>query len=598
MVAQINSLNKQRCLSALAAFAVCALAFTYLSRFGVDPHHDGIMFGAALAASEGLVPFRDFFAMYGIPITVVQGAAFSIFEPTVLVLRGVSAVILAAAVSLFLTSWSINFGRRNGHFAILLLLATAPFASGNYQFFPWNSDLILLVQALAILVLRAPLTKEPNAVRFFPILWMTFLLSIILWSRLTTGATVILLVSLVLAASNQLSTLRSFWLTLVAVNVWPLGWLWFTGSVQEFRFQFLEFPRSLYVEDLGLFGLRQILSLLLLNLPLSLLIGFRKWSALLGRKCPTKSSAKIFLAATLLSLTTQVYLNRTSWNVWITRFVQETILWVCIILGVAQGFLMLYSLARLRRQDRVATDLRLHLQLAIVLGGFVQVFPVSDWYHLWWAVAPAIGFIVAEYAPEASTWWFSSIKYRAGIIGGVLIILLSSLAIKLSQDFVDSSSVRILRGSKMLRHEFEAIAPTMLFIQEIQTLAGSKSVMNICDNGIYLGLGEKVKLISPFYVSWSPRVGIDLSSSETSSFVREDKPIIIYCVSSDNSWESDRFNLFTEFLPLGYTLVSVSFCDTPVEEPQLFVGFSNDMDILSDSNFDSNPQLCVVDTKV
>lgn len=593
MILQNSSSKIRWFCDSVVAFSFSAVVFGYLSRFGVDPHHDGIMFGAALAASEGLTPFRDFFAMYGWPISVVQGVAFFIFEPTVLVLRGVSVVMLAAAVAVCLASWSAEFGRRNGLLAILLLLATAPFTSVNYFVLPWNSDLILLAQALAVLVLRSSAGEEPTVVRPLSVLWMALLFSVILWSRPTVGVVTILLVSVVLAVSNRGTYLRALWLAIVVLNVLPLGWLWVTGSIQQFYFQFVEFPRSYFLSNLGPLASRQIVSQILLNLPLALLIGHKKWLAVLRLRTSSHRTKQLLTAATVLSIILQGFLSRLDWKIWLTRFVQETTLWVIAILGLAQGLLMLYSLAVWRRHKEVVPDLRRHLQMAVALGGFVQIFPISDWYHLWWAVVPAIGFIVAEHAPEPSIGWISSIGYRRLIVGGALIVLLSSLANKLSRDFVDVSSIKILSGSKMQRQEVEAIVPTMLLVQETQSVSGHKSVLNVCRNGLYLGLGETVKLISPFYVSWGSGIGIDLSSAESVSYASETRPIVIYCVSPNYSWDTDQSELFTTFLRLGYRLLAIDFCSKPIDKPQLFVGLPNDVDVESNLYFNSKLQVCV-----
>ena len=53
-------------------FALCALiagitfAVTlYFGLYGCDPHHDGVMFEAALKVAHGAVLFRDTFTQYG-----------------------------------------------------------------------------------------------------------------------------------------------------------------------------------------------------------------------------------------------------------------------------------------------------------------------------------------------------------------------------------------------------------------------------------------------------------------------------------------------------------------------------------------------------
>ena len=72
------------------------------ARLDPDPHHDGVMFAAAVAVSEGKVPNRDVFAQYGPLAPVLHGQILKIFGNQLLNLRLATAVMLTiTAVILF-----------------------------------------------------------------------------------------------------------------------------------------------------------------------------------------------------------------------------------------------------------------------------------------------------------------------------------------------------------------------------------------------------------------------------------------------------------------------------------------------------------------
>lgn len=117
-------------------FVLFALEFFYLSfihSWEVDPHHDGIMYTAAVAAYEGKVPNRDFFAQYGPLSPIIQGFWFRLTEPTVWNLR------LLASLGLAFIGVLIYIGaRRRLSIFTSVLLSTCWALSGPFGL-PWSS---------------------------------------------------------------------------------------------------------------------------------------------------------------------------------------------------------------------------------------------------------------------------------------------------------------------------------------------------------------------------------------------------------------------------------------------------------------------------
>ena len=88
-------LGTRTALIPLALFALEFLYFAYIHSWEVDPHHDGIMYTAAVGVYEGKIPHRDFFAQYGPVTPMIQGIWFRITEPTLFNLKLLASFALA-----------------------------------------------------------------------------------------------------------------------------------------------------------------------------------------------------------------------------------------------------------------------------------------------------------------------------------------------------------------------------------------------------------------------------------------------------------------------------------------------------------------------
>lgn len=123
-------------MSRVTPFGLFALEFFYLSfihSWEVDPHHDGIMYTAAVGAYEGKVPNRDFFAQYGPISPIIQGLWFRLTDPTVWNLR------LLASLGLAFIGALIYIGaRRRLSILTSVLLSSCWVLSGPFGL-PWSS---------------------------------------------------------------------------------------------------------------------------------------------------------------------------------------------------------------------------------------------------------------------------------------------------------------------------------------------------------------------------------------------------------------------------------------------------------------------------
>jgi hypothetical protein len=557
----LHGFKKRYWISLLGVFFLISLFNLFLARFGVDPHHDGIMFGAALAASEGSLPYRDYFAMYGWPIAVIQGTVFSVFEPTVYILRGVSAVLLAIATTLLWKNWSRDYGIRTGGIALITVIATTPFASLNYELLPWNSDLILLCQVLLLSLFHYISKEDFNQKDHIFFVAIAVLLYLILWSRLLVGVATLILVSIALIGYQKLTLLRNILVPFFVFNLLTLFLLWTTNSLEDFLFQFLEFPQKIYIEVRGLNGLRGIAVSIVLHLPFVLIISISDKNTKITQRLHIQVLRSFLFIAAIASIIFQFIVNQNSLKLWLTRIVPEMILWIVLIAALVNAANLSFARAKKNRENSTSTNFRLSLQSAVIVGGFVQVFPIYDWYHLWWVSIPAVGLVVERIG------WFSGKnnlqkKFNSSIYILILIMYLSSsLALKLNREFVNASSIKILDKSLVHQTVFEYGAPTMLLIQKIQEVTGPKMVVNMCGDGLYSGLGQARNMFSPFYVNWDFGIGTDLRNPKTIRSLIGDQPLVVYCVPADYSWKTDSNDLFKPIRHLEFILINAYFCD-------------------------------------
>lgn len=84
----------------LVLFTVTVVWFGTMARFGFDPHHDGIMLGAAAAVAEGKLLFKEVFCQYGPLAVLIQSIPVRFFGAEDLVIKwttvffyGLSAVL-------------------------------------------------------------------------------------------------------------------------------------------------------------------------------------------------------------------------------------------------------------------------------------------------------------------------------------------------------------------------------------------------------------------------------------------------------------------------------------------------------------------------
>jgi hypothetical protein len=185
------------------------LYFAYIHSWEVDPHHDGIMYTAAVGFFEGKVPNKDFFAQYG-PITpVIQGLWFRIMEPTVWNLK------LLTSLGLALIGTFVYIGvKRRLSILTAALLSICWVLSGPFGL-PWSSVFAIIFISASLLLLESILSSRFRRNNVYLAFAIGVMLALGTYTRIQT-ALVFLAASLgLLLVKNRIQYLRvTFWLNL------------------------------------------------------------------------------------------------------------------------------------------------------------------------------------------------------------------------------------------------------------------------------------------------------------------------------------------------------------------------------------------------
>lgn len=391
-----------------------------LARYGIDPHHDGVVFKAALDVLDGQVPLRDSYGQYGALLPVVQAAFLGVFGPTLLVLKGSAVAFYALSAGLLIVLWRAMVPLALAAGMWVLWLAAQPEVTETVTtysfsgvFLAWSSVYALAtsVAACALLVAAA---RSPR--------WLVgasiasgALAAITMHLRTPTGLFVAAGLLIGLAAWRP-GTVR----ITVRIGAWFAGamalanaaiflWLLITGTMGDWWQQIIEWPRS-WAGDTGS-GLLPFFEAfardrLVHVAPLVLLAA--AVLALMHLAAPRiagwwRHDARALVAlglAAWAAATAVVWTTGRQWAQWWFSF--DNLMLAAVVVAAA---IALIAVARLvwwlvRRQytaDRGGATWGLSGPVPLValfcLASFIQIYPLPDARHIYWAAAPALGLL-------------------------------------------------------------------------------------------------------------------------------------------------------------------------------------------------------------
>ena len=129
------------------------------ARLDPDPHHDGYMYGGAVAFMSGLLPNKDFFSQYGPLTPITQGEILKLFGPSLLNLRLFTCLLLTLIGYLIFNLTKNQFGLSVAAILSIYWAISAPIFLLPTAL-PWASVITTL---LVMIVIKLCKNLEKNA---------------------------------------------------------------------------------------------------------------------------------------------------------------------------------------------------------------------------------------------------------------------------------------------------------------------------------------------------------------------------------------------------------------------------------------------------
>ena len=244
----MNYLQKISRNRAVSIVHLAQLIFVFSAyRLDPDPHHDGVIYGAAVGASQGLIPHKDFFSQYGPMQPLINGLWLKMFGASMLHLRLFYCVLLVAC------SWLVYSMLKNYLSTELsLLIPTAWIFTGPFGL-PWPSILSTFLALISIKLFEKAILNPRNRLLLFTLIFS---------SGMSVGFSVFVRIHILILGLLMITLLIIFERTKIFskefVIPWILGffgsigivllYLYESGALKYYIYQSIVWPANFYAK--------------------------------------------------------------------------------------------------------------------------------------------------------------------------------------------------------------------------------------------------------------------------------------------------------------------------------------------------------------
>ena len=483
------------------------------SRLDPNPHHDGIILGSAIGASEGLLPNKDTFAQYGPGAPIVQGIWLQIFGNTLLNLRILNALLLMCTSAILISVLSNKIGMK----LALLISSIWIFSYPDIlPFIPWPSVLTTLFALLVGALLTSYLGSGPRhkwklyLSSFFLVFGVTFRIQFVLLFFIVT-----LVFSLKSHFWSSKKDLR-LWLFFSGFNVaLALIILWEIGILLPFVDETIVWAFTSY-GDKG-YTFRQLVDLL--YFPIGFLIAYALFKlAIRNSDKGSRSTQGFIFAGVFLTGVCAWILSRNNRNSYLA-FKHPRILAAniaeqfsyCLLYGSIIYFLIL-TLVFIRPGSGVKKRCIALLQtnswviFVIALGSLPQMYPAFDPLHLWWLTPLFLAGISAVRPFNLAGQSLRNLTLASTAFLLALLLPLYSL-ISLPRNAFESKVLRGMIGETWYASQLDQS------LKMISDFGNKGRIEFACADGIYAAANGYLA-DGPRFVNWAPHIGGRTTASE------------------------------------------------------------------------------------
>lgn len=510
-----------------------------MMRLDPDPHHDGILYGAAVNVRGGGFPNRDAFAQYGPLIPEVQGLWLRIFGPSLLGIR-IQAAVVFLIVSIIIWRVSRNYVSNS-----LALLISSSWTLTIPSVLPWPTIYTTCLALVSMILIVDTKTRKIQENKYL-IFISGSIISIGTFGRIHLIA-IFVLVSLFFFIKRAVRQSGYIWIAgFSATTISILLILRMNNSLSSFISQCITWPFARYagptINKSYIVGLIWYPAVAITFILLLLVISSRKYQRI-PRPVALVLPAAIFILFYAASRIERIgYLSLRNPRVLLIDFGRN----MMSSIDYAAAFVMFISvLIMFLRRNKFSIIKQITILFA--LGIATQLYPLYDVNHLW-MISPI--FICSILVTYGDTKQF--IKFIQGNLGLLLFGLCTALIIQI---FSFTSVDRVEFKSPTLQGMY---APKDFAIQLDQTLLNLESYLSPqsasfdCLNGLYAGAGGRYLASSEQFVNWGPSPEAAQSGEKLFVCAIPNERIESYIDSGYQILFKDPLTLFGDSQPRGY----------------------------------------------
>jgi hypothetical protein len=525
---------------ALVAGLLAAILFALLwplAHQGVDQHHDGIMLKPALDVLSGQVLFRDTFTQYGALTTYLQVVALW-FQPSLLSLRLLTVAAYALTLVFLYATWRMILPRSLTVLSCGLYILFIPGYEKNWldqywNLLPWSSVYALMFQSIGLYALFR-IIRDTHAVRWGVVLGAVC--ACVFWCRqpvgvIMTGCVVVTWLALQWAGWTPLNSSRRTILGgiiagFTAINAFLLGNIVFTDALPEWWYQNFVWPVK-FAESNNIVSWKQISSFFV-----------HPWSG--------AGLLVLLLAAIAPGLVQRAWTGLTSRHfavyylcfaigiAWQHQWVLNTLAlrdggWTSLLPAVVvlQAVACLASVFRKRTGPKTTEYYLVSALAALALGSLLQYYPIPDFWHVLWSLAPVFGLVVYVF-------WRCS-RWPAPVLAMVLTaVFLPSFWTKilwarqaLNQPLVTLSRPSVLRGMQVPPGQAQTIGRIMDLLDQVQHRRPDIPCALIGSDALFLCFTDNLTNPTPYYITW-PHLAEIADNLRRWSYIKNVRPLMFF----------------------------------------------------------------------
>ncbi len=476
LIKKIRNLVNQNKIHSLLILLMLAYWLPIL-RFGFDPHHDGLMVASVtnLDFGDSSVPFNQYGPVWFIMLKLLSGLA-----PDSYLFLTLRIVTLVCYLISFLATYLFSrkfLSQRYSLGVVIVLLAIQPFVTDfNSDMIPWPSALsMFLIPAIGLLLLESDKFSASGKFNVRCVLAGSLVLLTTL-TRVQIGLALLATILLLLSIYQRWKNLFSLLLGFISSFVIAIGLLVQLGWVRSLTHDVIGFGSTYVLGDQATFPKPVWTTLLTLIFVFSF-IGLQLFPVLSTRnfKFVSAVAAMFFLVLGGYVVFTERQLNPIQTltvlfrRIWISGLLSAT------VLGL---LLLMYTFFRARK----VPDFKMSTLVAMTSVAQLQVWPLFDQMHAWWAATPCVilaAVLLKSLNPLASLSNRSKSIYEHVLLGVVSLIAFATFVSTMSHIRVPLQ-INGFSGILISEDEGAELSAVNGFLQS--QVSKNDVVLNLCTN--------------------------------------------------------------------------------------------------------------------